>query len=78
MAALAVDHDHPASCGDLRPRCGNQARERGGAPFQGLAVGIGESVPLAAFHIQGPHHRPCARVQHWMIASDRVLAKAVR
>jgi hypothetical protein len=43
--------------------------------FQGLAVGIGESVPLAAFHIQGPHHRPCARVQHWMIASDRVLAK---
>jgi hypothetical protein len=52
--------------------------ERGGASFQGLAVGIGESVPLAAFHIQGPHYRPCARVQPWDDRLNRVLAKAVR
>jgi hypothetical protein len=78
MVALAVDHDHSASCGDLCARFGNQTRERGGAPLERLAVGVGEGVPLAALHIQGCYHRPRGRFSTGMIASDRVLAKAVR
>ena len=78
MAALVVNHDHSASCGGLRPRLRNQIRERGGAPLQRLTVGIGEGGPFAAFRIQRSDHRPVPGSSTGMIASDRVLAKAVR
>src|SRR4029450_12953388 len=47
---------------------GEQGPRGGGNPLHGLAGGIGEGVPLAAFHIQGAHYRTRAGVEDWMMA----------
>jgi hypothetical protein len=49
---------HPSRGRDFTwERCARRQGPRGGGnPLQGLAIGIGEGVPVAAFHIQGAHY----------------------
>jgi len=75
-SALAAAHDHRPPR-RLRPRFGNQAGERGGAPLQRLVSASRKASRSALSTSSVPTTVPMSGSITGTIASDSVLAKAV-